>query len=175
MWEWPLGSYSPPPAGFALQLPGGCGGLVCADLVDLHSQYGSAVAALTCAASLPRTLELLACVRLHAAQLGLDVEEHGPAPCALLVPSGDARARQLLSSGFSEGVLGPVEEERASTWCPSLGSPIYSYFRARFGLDAAVCYNWAGFALRRLRPGSTLSLRPRRALVLPFDDWGWGP
>ena len=74
-----------------------CRGRVFADHVDLQPQYGSAVAALTRAASLPCTPQLLACVRRHAAQPGLEVQEPGPASHTLLVPHGDTRARQQFS------------------------------------------------------------------------------
>ena len=80
-----------------------------ADHVDLQPQYGSAVAALSRAASLPCTPQLVACVKMHAAQLGLEVQQRGPAHYTLLVPRGDTRGRQLLSSGFPARWRGVID------------------------------------------------------------------
>ncbi|CAE7353008.1 unnamed protein product [Symbiodinium sp. KB8] len=109
MWEWPLPLLQSPPWDVTLRIQRAllcscstwwCRARVFADHVDLQPQYGSAVAALTRAAALPCTPQLLACVKVHAAQLGLEVQEPVRSSYILRAPHGDRRVRQLLSSGF---------------------------------------------------------------------------
>ncbi|CAE7820211.1 unnamed protein product, partial [Symbiodinium necroappetens] len=109
MWEWPLPLLQSPPWDVTLRIQRAllcscstwwCRARVFADHVDLQPQYGSAVAALTRAAALPCTPQLLACVEVHAAQLGLEVQEPVRGSYTLRIPHGDRRVRQLLSSGF---------------------------------------------------------------------------